>query len=182
MSPSYYRKNYRNNHRANRLNQKASKPFSGFACSQAKQQGSALVIGIFVITVMFLMSAALINVLEDADEQVSLEVWGTRALFAANSGADRALSQLFPLTATDASAASCTNVSAKWENQPSVPGFHGCSVALTCATNTVSTGNPVTTVNSYRITSTATCKTGDCKGDDSSCLRVNRQVEVEARD
>lgn len=164
MFPSYYR----NNHRANRS-------FSGFAGSQAKQRGSALVIGIFVITVMFLMSAALINVLEDADEQVSLEVWGTRALFAANSGADSALAELFPLTATDSSAASCTNVSASW-TPPSVQGFHGCSVVLTCVTNTVNT------VKSYRITSTATCETGNCSGDDSSCLRVNRRVEVEARD
>jgi len=181
MSPSYYRKNYRKNYRANRLNQKASRPFSGFACSQAKQQGSALVIGIFVITVMFLMSAALINVLEDADEQVSLEVWGTRALFAANSGADRALSQLFPL---DGSSGIC-KASSDWEPASvlaSQPGFHGCKVALTCVTNTVSTVNPVVIVKSYRITSTATCKTGDCTGDDSSCLRVNRRVEVEARD
>ncbi|RTR40473.1 MSHA biogenesis protein MshP [Shewanella canadensis] len=171
MSPSYYRQNLR----ANRLNQRANRPFPGFSHRQAKQQGSALVIGIFVITVMFLMSAALINVLEDADEQVSLEVWGTRALFAANSGADRALAQLFPLTATDSSAASCTNVK-EWKNLPSVPGFHGCSVVLACVTNTVSS------VKSYRITSTATCKTGNCSGNDSSCLRVNRQVEVEARD
>ncbi|WP_299790271.1 MSHA biogenesis protein MshP [uncultured Shewanella sp.] len=171
MSPSYYR----SNHRANRKTHNANRPFSGFACSQTRQRGSALVIGIFVITVMFLMSAALINVLEDADEQVSLEVWGTRALFAANSGADSALAQLFPLTATDANAASCTNVSVSWA-PPSVPGFHGCSVALTCVTSTVSG------VNSYRITSTATCETGDCEGDDSSCLRVNRRVEVEARD
>ncbi len=179
MSLSYYRKNYR----ANRQNHRAyssNRPFRGFSHSLATQQGSALVIGIFVITVMFLMSAALINVLEDADEQVSLEVWGTRALFAANSGADRALAQLFPLTATDASAASCANVE-EW-TPPSVPGFHGCKVDLTCVASTVSTVDPVVTVKSYRITSTATCETGNCSGDDSSCLRVNRRVEVEARD
>ncbi|RTR31366.1 MSHA biogenesis protein MshP [Shewanella atlantica] len=157
------------------MDHSANRPFSGFSHSLVREQGSALVIGIFVITVMFLMSAALINVLEDADKQVSLEVWGTRALFAANSGADNALAELFPLTATDATAASCTNVKAKW-SPPSVPGFHGCEVVLTCVINTVGS------VNSYRITSTATCETGNCTGDDSSCLRVNRRVEVEARD
>jgi len=163
MSPNY--------HRANRLTQRAHRAFLGFSCCQKKQQGSALVIGMFVITVMFLMSAALINILEDADEQVNLEVWGTRALFAANSGADSALAELFPL---DASAATC-EANSSW-TVLDVPGFHGCRVKLTCNAITVAT------VNHYRITSTATCKAGNCSGEDSSCLRVNRQVEVEARD
>lgn len=35
--------------------------------SVRRQAGSALVIGIFVITVMFLLAAALINIAEDAD-------------------------------------------------------------------------------------------------------------------
>ncbi|WP_372828698.1 MSHA biogenesis protein MshP [Shewanella sp. UCD-KL12] len=143
----------------------------GLSRRLANQQGSALVIGIFVITVMFLMASALINVLEDADEQVNLEVWGTRALAAANSGADSALAQLFPL---DASAATCAATS-DW-TVPNEPGFHGCRVALTCNASLVNT------VNHYRITSTATCETGDCDNDNGNCLRVNRQVEVEARD
>ena len=140
----------------------------------AKQRGSALVIGIFVITVMFLMASALINVLEDADKQVNLEVWGTRALAAANSGADSALAQLFPL---DASLASCVD-SSEWDvpDVPNMPGFHGCRVALTCNATLLDTVNP------YRITSTAPCETGDCSGNSGNCLRVNRQVEVEARD
>lgn len=164
MSPNY--------HRANRQTHRANRAFRGFSYYQAKQQGSALVIGIFVITVMFLMSAALINVLEDADEQVNLEVWGTRALFAANSGADSALAQLFPL---DGSGASCDNVSASWA-PPTAPGFHQCSVVLTCTPTTVAS------ITRFLITSASTCVTGNCSGDDSNCLRVNRQVEVEARD
>ena len=154
------------------MNRRTQISFQGFATtSPAKQQGSALVIGIFVITVMFLMASALINVLEDADEQVNLEVWGTRALAAANSGADSALAQLFPL---DASIATC-NANSNWL-VPDVPGFHACIVALTCNATLVGT------VNHYRITSTATCETGDCVNDNGNCLRVNRQVEVEARD
>ncbi len=141
----------------------------------AKQQGSALVIGIFIITVMFLMASALINVLEDADEQVNLEVWGTRALAAANSGVDNALSQLFPLTATDATDSSCSNVSEVW-TPPDAPGFHQCHVELTCTPTTFAS------VTRFLITSTATCETGDCSSINGNCLRVNRQVEVEARD
>ncbi|ACA88656.1 hypothetical protein [Shewanella woodyi] len=146
----------------------------------SRQSGSALIIGIFVITVMFLMATALLNVLEDADEQVNLEVWGTRAFAAANSGADRALSQLFPLTATDNTATSCTNVTSSWNignDNPTLVGFHACSIVITCDDT-----NTINTVTQYLITSTATCQTGDCASNDGNCLRVSRSVEVEARD
>lgn len=146
----------------------------------SSQEGSALVIGIFVITVMFLMATSLMNVLEDADEQVNLEVWGTRAFATANTGADRALAQLLPLTATDNTATSCSNVTSSWDignDNPTLVGFHGCSIAISCNdTNTIGT------VTQYRITSTATCQTGNCTGNDVNCLRVSRSVEVEARD
>lgn len=144
------------------------------------QQGSALVIGIFVITVMFLMATSLLNVLEDADEQINMEVWGTRAFATANSGADRALAQLFPLTATDTTATSCSNVVNTWDignDNPTLVGFHGCSLVITCDDS-----NTIGTVTQYRVTSTATCQTGNCSGNDVNCLRVSRSVEVEARD
>jgi MSHA biogenesis protein MshP len=148
--------------------------------SPSSQQGSALVIGIFVITVMFLMATSLLNVLEDADEQVNLEVWGTRAFATANSGADRALAQLFPLTATDNTATSCSNVTSPWNagsSNPTLVGFHGCSVVITCDST-----NVIASITQYRITSVASCETGNCTGNDVNCLRVSRSVEVEARD
>ena len=138
---------------------------------KGNQKGSALVIGIFIITVMFLMAAALINILKDADEQVNLEVLGTRAFATANSGADVALARLFPLSglATDRVCAAYST----W-TPPNVVGFHGCSVNLTC------NGTEVAGVTQYLITSEATCLVGNCDGD--SCIRVNRMMEVEARD
>ena len=148
--------------------------------SRSGQEGSALVIGIFVITVMFLMATSLLNVLEDADEQINLEVWGTRAFATANSGADRALAQLFPLTATDDTATSCTNVSTAWNigsDNPTLVGFHNCSIAISCDDSNVIAG-----ITQYRITSVASCETGHCTGNDVNCLRVSRSVEVEARD
>ena len=86
-------------HKPQLLNQSVSLPAkAAINLSQvsriSKQNGSALVIGVFIITVMFLLAAALINVLNDADQQISVEVWGTRALAAANSGADRSLLRL----------------------------------------------------------------------------------------
>lgn len=135
-------------------------------CSARRQGGSALIIGIFVITVMFLLAAALINIVEDADTGLTQEVWGTRALAAANSGADAALAQLFPLNAPANATATCTSVASSW-TPPNVVGFHACSVSLSCASYSVGT------VTQFRINSKAVCESGD--------TRVSRQVEVEAR-
>ncbi|MGL4747118.1 MAG: MSHA biogenesis protein MshP [Shewanella sp.] len=131
-----------------------------------RQGGSALVIGIFVITVMFLLAAALINIVEDADTGLTQEVWGTRALAAANSGADAALAQLFPLNAAANVIPTCASVSSSW-TPPDVVGFHACSVSLSC------TSYAAGAVTQYRINSKAVCESGE--------TRVSRQVEVEAR-
>ncbi|MCL1089007.1 MSHA biogenesis protein MshP [Shewanella profunda] len=128
----------------------------------AHQGGSALIIGVFVITVMFLLASALINIVQDADTGLTQEVWGARALAAANSGADAALAQLFPL---NGDVGVCL-VNSSW-TPPNVVGFHACSVTLTC---TAYTADPIT---QYRINSKAVCESGD--------TRVSRQVEVEAR-
>ncbi|MEZ8186636.1 MSHA biogenesis protein MshP [Shewanella sp. 5S214] len=141
---------------------------------QHSQQGSALIIGIFVLTVMFLLAASLIRIVGDADESVNMEVWGTRALFSANSGADAALSQLFPLSGVNGS---CSNVSSTWSPPTGGNGFHNCTVLVNCNATTVAS------ITQYRINSLAVCETGNCAGnsDSSTCLRVSRQVEVEAR-
>jgi MSHA biogenesis protein MshP len=138
------------------------------------QRGSALIIGVFVLTVMLLIAASLIRIVGDADESVNMEVWGTRALFSANSAADAALAQLFPVNGTTAN---CTNVSSIWTPPSGLVGFHGCSVSVSCNTATVGS------IVQYRINSLAICETGNCAGSASSstCLRVSRQVEVEAR-
>lgn len=127
-----------------------------------RQRGSALIIGVFVITVMFLLASALINIVEDGDVGLTQEVWGTRAFAAANSGADAALAQLFPLNG----AVGVCSANSSWA-PPDVVGFHACSVTLQCTSYFV---DPVT---QYRIKSQAVCESGD--------TRVSRQVEVEAR-
>ena len=133
----------------------------------AQQRGSALIIGVFVITVMFLLASALINIVQDSDTALTQEVWGTRAFAAANSGADAALAQLFPLNTAANATATCASVSSSWV-PPDVVGFHACSVSLRC------TSYSVGAVIQYRINSTAVCESGD--------TRVSRQIEVEARE
>ncbi|MGI1968280.1 MSHA biogenesis protein MshP [Shewanella baltica] len=131
-----------------------------------RQRGSALIIGVFVITVMFLLASALINIVEDGDTGLTQEVWGTRAFAAANSGADAALAKLFPL---NSNVGTCL-ASDVW-TPPDVIGFHACSVTLTCTAYAVDTGTGV--VTQYSVNSTAVCESGD--------TRVSRKVEVEAR-
>lgn len=127
-----------------------------------RQRGSALIIGVFVITVMFLLASALINIVQDGDTGLTQEVWGTRAFAAANSGADAALAQLFPL---NGSVGICL-ASSSW-TPPNVVGFHACRVELSCKAYAVDT------VTQYLINSKAVCESGE--------IRVSRQVEVEAR-
>lgn len=131
-----------------------------------RQRGSALIIGVFVITVMFLLASALINIVQDGDTGLTQEVWGTRAFAAANSGADAALAQLFPL---DGTVGTCLATST-WTPPLNVVGFHACRVTLTCTAYAVDTGTGV--VTQYRVNSTAVCESGE--------TRVSRQVEVEA--
>ncbi|WP_153913857.1 MSHA biogenesis protein MshP [Shewanella sp. TC10] len=136
------------------------------------QQGSALAIAVFVLIVMFLLAGTLIKMLEDGDESVNVEVWGARALFSANSAADAELAKLFPLSG----AVGVCSANSTW-TPPSSVGFHGCTVAVTC--NAIA----VDGITQFQITSNAVCETGDCAGNaaTTNCLRVNRQVEVEAR-
>jgi MSHA biogenesis protein MshP len=130
-----------------------------------KQRGSALVMAVFVITVMFLLAAALINMATDGDDGFNQEVWGTRALATANSGADAALARLFPLAG---GVSDCAAVTTPAWTPPASVGFSGCRVTLECFSYSVGTQTQ------YRITSEALCELGN--------MRVRRQVEVEARD
>ncbi|MDF0535236.1 MSHA biogenesis protein MshP [Shewanella sp. A32] len=138
----------------------------------SRQQGSALVIAIFVIVVMSILAAALLRIGSNADEGINIEVWSLRAFNAANSGADAALAKLFPVTGTSSG---CAAVGASWA-PPDVTGFHGCRVSLSCVSQTADD------VTQYIVRSTAVCETGNCDGASNQCLRVNRSVEVEARD
>ncbi len=115
-------------------------PSRNYHCyAQKHQGGSALVIAIFVILVMSLLAVTLLRVGGDADEGVNLEVWGLRALNAANSGADAALARLFPLSG---GTAGCAAVGSSW-TAPDVTGFHGCNVQLSCETLSQDTSRSV---------------------------------------
>lgn len=149
--------------------------------SNKHQQGSSLVIAIFILVVMMLLGAALTRVLSTGSEAVAFEVVGTRAFQAANIGVQHRLALIFPLTGDSfhcsgenivtSGASHSTNdptVPAILANLSSVNGLQNCRVEqMSCE------DFKVDGVVYYQITSEGQCDIG---GEVTS-----RTVEVEAR-
>ena len=126
------------------------------------QQGSMLVTALFVIIVLGMLGLAIFKIQSNSSRSIGYEVYGARAFNAANSGAERALAQIFPLNGTG----SCSAFSFDLNEQVA---FHGCRVEVECKPFSISE----TGFTHFRITSTATCETGD--------FTTQRKVAVEAR-
>lgn len=118
----------------------------------SKQRGSALMVAIFVMTVMAVMAAAMIRIDWSGQTTTTREVLATRAWFAAHSGNEYLLSRLFPLGQTTADAQVC-------QGQP-ISGldatlFQCRSLTLRCETRQVGPHKQ------YYLTATATCGSGE---------------------
>jgi len=137
-----------------------------------KQQGSTLVMAIFIMVVLVLLGNSLLQILASSDEGVAQEVIGTRALAAANSGMQAQLQQLFPL---NGAALSCP-ASTSYNGFTSVTGLYNCSATVTCDNYATIDGT-----NYYRLESTGTCGFGDLATNDAAVLS-SRTVQVEAKE
>ncbi|MCG7532358.1 hypothetical protein MHM98_13555 [Psychrobium sp. MM17-31] len=132
-----------------------------------KQRGSMLVIALFVIIVLAFLAYAMIRITNTSASANVYEVYGTRALNAANSGVEKALNDIFGPGNSGTScpaAASLTNLSLG-----GTPEFAGCIVNVTCNSFTVTQTGFV----HFQIESTANCSAGD--------FTTQRSVVVEAR-
>lgn len=67
-----------------------------YIVSFKKQQGSTLVVAIFIIVVLGALVAALSNLVRGTSESVVVEVLGTRSFFAAQSGLESGMTELYP--------------------------------------------------------------------------------------
>jgi len=76
------------------------------------QQGSALVIAVFIIVVMTVLGLALVRMLNTSSESVAYEVIGTRAYATAQTGIQWAGGKVFPLGTGSALHCDGTTVSA----------------------------------------------------------------------
>ena len=142
-----------------------------------KQQGSALMLALFVIIVLILLGSALVKVLSSSNETIAQEVIGTRALMAANAGMQAELSRLFPLSVDPLipNPVGACNANSLYDlsNQP---GLYHCRAEVSCMLYST-----VDTVNYYRLTSTGECGSSDIDSESIGVVRSSRTLQVEAR-
>jgi len=130
-----------------------------------KQKGSALVLAIFVIVVVTLLGATLVRIMSSNAETIAYEVIGTRSLQAAKAGAQRKMSELFPLLP---SVGACEVNSDPWDFS-TIKGLEGCeAINVSCIS-----GPTVDGVTYYTITSTGQCTVAG--------VFTSRQIEIKAR-
>lgn len=131
---------------------------------KARQQGSALVIAIFIIVVMSIVTAATINIIGSASRGVVTEVYGARALQAARSGLNIALTELLPLD-QEVQTGLCVN---RLTGDPATEvlsglefvsdGLSNCNVTVACTALDVD--DPGSGYH-FRLTATGACTVGD---------------------
>lgn len=152
------------------------------------QQGGALAIAVFVIIVMSLLTTAISRSISASSAQTVQEVWGTRALLAAESGNELALAILFPIAAgAPVSNGVCADVTPTTRYFTSVVGLENCQVITSCSQN-----NAVSTETFFLIESVGVCKDQvqgtnvspdladfQCSYQDQVC--VSRRIEIEAK-
>lgn len=134
-----------------------------------RQQGSMVVISIFIIVIISLLAASLASLQRDSAEGASYEVYAARAYLSAYSASEIALVALFPLGSTEADESACiitdTTVSLGTDS-----GFHGCSASYQCEILTATQSASLPT--RYKVVSTAVCA--------NTQLTTRRQITLEA--
>ena len=132
----------------------------------SRQGGASIIVAVFVLVVLSFLGAAMFNLLAAGNDSVAREILSTRALFAAESGAQRRLNEVF------IGAAACGACSAGGTFTDYGGGgnwYDSCTASVSCCS--YSPGNGVTY---YELSSTGSCG--------PAADRAVRTVEVQARD
>lgn len=130
-----------------------------------EQRGSALVLALFIIVVTTLLGAALVRMISANSETIAYEVIGTRAYQAAQAGAQRKLSEVFPLLPGGAEC-SLDSIYNEFSN---VEGLGNCvATDVDCVE-----GPTVDEIIYYTITSTGQCNFAG--------VFTSRTIEIKAR-
>lgn len=136
------------------------------------QQGSMLVIAIFIIVVFGLLLSALANILNSSQQSVSYEVLGVRAQTAANAGMEaglyRVLRESVPCNVMPAgSTTPTTSLSVNLD-----ASLAQCTVTVLCGQRSVINGN---SASYYILNSSGSCAAGDNK------LTATRNLKAEVQ-
>ena len=131
-----------------------------------RQRGASLIMAVFMIVIFSMLAAVMAKMISGSSENVSYEVLGTRAYFAADTGNQWAQQQLFPVSS---SSTSCADVNgATVPNISNVPGLIGCTISNIECTSFVESE-----VTYFTVTSTGNCTAGE--------ISTNRSIQVDAR-
>lgn len=133
--------------------------------SKKSQRGSSLVIAIFIIVVMSLLGATLLEMMTNNEEDYAYEVLGTRAYNTAQIGVQWKLQRIFPLN-EDANPNMCADPTLP-PTLNDVQGLNQCSITVLCTTFKHDD------VNYFTVKSTGQC---NINGETTS-----RMVEVQAK-
>lgn len=117
------------------------------------QNGSMLVIALFVIIIMALLGLAMVRLLSASADAVIHEVYGVRALQAAQSSLELKIQEAFPLTQDGAGSCNSTNTKAF----VNVPGLENCFTITSCSLTNGFVGE---TTEYYSFQSTGICAAG----------------------
>ncbi|WP_413112665.1 MSHA biogenesis protein MshP [Thaumasiovibrio sp. DFM-14] len=157
----------------------SSRPFFlGKTCLLAKpikQGGSVLLTTVFIIVVVALFAGGLSRLLWSNQETTTLELLGSRAWWAAHSGNEVALNQLFPVDQRVADLSVCPDGSQQMALPPL--DLHGCEIAVICSNYSYAVSAATSSAETERyflLESTASCGSGK--------YRVSRVQELLARD
>jgi MSHA biogenesis protein MshP len=150
----------------------------------SRQRGSALMIALFVITIVALLAAAMSRFLVDSGEKNTFEVRGVRAQMAAESGMEVGLYQLFPnRTKNDANPVQVCEGKGQWREITFTAGsgLEQCKAKVECVPTTITFGaKPITR---YQLTSIGLCPYPQLENASSSSdFAVSRTMTVEAYD
>lgn len=152
--------------------------------SSLKQQGSSIVLALFVIIILSLLGGVLMQMISTSSETVSQEVLGTRAYMAANSAIQTELQLLFPLN-TIASGYCNTEIINKEHLlkdafNEDIPGLYDCKAYTSCENYYPQPTDPQGGPKYYRLTGTGECGSGNMTNS-LSVVKSSRTIQVEAR-
>lgn len=126
------------------------------------QRGFSLPVAVFILVIMALIGTALVSLTQSSHQALGQEVISTRAFYAAESGAQVALGQLFSLNGATANCAA---------PYPTInftsAGLDGCSASVNCSSNTINSKTY------YTLTSTGSCS--------FATTSATRQIELMAK-
>ncbi|XOV79572.1 MAG: type II secretory pathway protein [Aestuariibacter sp.] len=130
----------------------------------ASQQGSMLVISVFVIVVMSFLAVTLTRLISTSQDAIAYEVIGLRALNAARSGLEQGVLSVFCTQAVNIDNCSGGTTTQDFSD---IQGLLGCSATYAC-TNTEVDG-----VNYFRFESQGQCISSD--------FIVSRTVSIDGK-